>query len=194
MSGLQKIATQVRLACSVGFFVLVLAPVPAVGQQFREVAAGWTRLGPIPTESGTTYTGGPSLSMTIGGAVSQRFRFGFNGMAVFFDRNEQYFPPCPSIGCPHPFYDKQPAALIGVGGNGQFNVDARGRFFLDAGAGEYATFLQTTEFRFGVSGGAGISVPIGTSLLAAVQADWHGLLGKTLGPRNLFPISLGLRF
>ena len=185
---------RIAARCGAGFILLLLSVRSAVGQQFREVAVGWTSVGPIPSESGTTYTGGGSLRVTIGGVLSQRFRLDANGMVVFFDRNEQYYPPCPSFGCPHPFYDKQPTQMASVGGNAQFNVDPRGRFFVEGGIGEYATFLQMTQYRLGLSGGAGVALPIDGPLLATIQADWHALLGKTSGPRNLFPISLGLRF
>lgn len=115
-------------------------------------------------------------------------------MAIFFERSQERAVPCPSNGCPHPYYDTQAAAQISVGGSGQLDVDSRGRFFLDAGAGEYATFLGMTQFRLGISGGAGITIPIGPRLLSVVQADWHTLLGQTSGPRNFFPITVGLRF
>jgi hypothetical protein len=174
--------------------LLLFVPTPALAQQYREVAAGWTSVGPIPDSYGPIYRSGAMLRASTGGTVSQRLRLGASGMVVLFDSNVEDPVPCPSNGCPHQFYNTHAAATVGIGATGQFDIDSRGRFFLDAGAGEYATFLGMTEFRLGVSGGAGAAVPISTRLIATVQADWHSLLGTTVGPRHLFPLTVGLRF
>jgi hypothetical protein len=88
---------------TVGFFLLSSLPAPAVGQVFRELAAGWTSVGPLPTASGTTYRNGMSLRAVVGGAIAPRFRLGLSGMAAFFDRNVPGTePPCPAPGCSGP--------------------------------------------------------------------------------------------
>jgi hypothetical protein len=182
------------VAFGAGLFLLLSSPARAIAQQFSEVAVGWTSIGPIPGEYGTIYRSGAIVRTSMGGAVSERLRLGATGIAVLFDSNVGRAVPCPSNGCPHPYYDRHAAATISIGGSGQLNIDARGRFYLNAGAGEYATFLGMTEFRLGVSGGAGTAVPIGTRLLATVQADFHSLFGQNAGPSHLLPLTVGLRF
>src|SRR5215467_11493003 len=129
-----------RLARSwiLGLLVVSSASASAGGQAVRELAAGWTSVGPFPTTSGTTYRKGMSLRTLIGGAIAPRFRLGVSGMAAFFDRSVPGTePPCPAPGCSGPSYDKQLTMLISAGGNAQLYIDRGGHYFVDAGAGEY---------------------------------------------------------
>jgi hypothetical protein len=144
--------------------------------------------------SGAIYSSGFNARASFGQQLAPHFAVRYDAFTNQFDGKTAITAPCPPNGCSGSVYDVQSKGMIGLTANGLVSVDSRRIFYMIAGAGLYDVHGQTTELHFGVSGGAGIAVPIAESLRAVVEARWHGLLGPTSGPSSLVPITIGFRF
>ena len=65
---------------------------------------------------------------------------------------------------------------------------------MTGGAGLYSVTLETTDWRAGVSVGAGIAVPVASQLRVVVETRLHRLIGAVYGPQWLMPITIGFRY
>jgi hypothetical protein len=182
------------IVASGGVGCLLAAASPASGQTFFELGAGWSYLAaPVAPQVGT-YGQAVNGRVSIGRTVAPRVRVRFDVLGLQFDQKVQYFPPCPAPGCTRSYYRTQSDDIVGVVGNGLLDVDRRGIFYLFGGAGVYGAFVPSAERHLGVSGGAGITLPVRTDLRIFVEAAGHHLFGRTTGPSQFVPITIGLRY
>ena len=176
----------VWLAC------LLLVSTPISAQTFVELAGGLNYV--ANTTSGVRYSSGSNLRASVGWRVAPTFSWRIDALSSQFDVNATTSQPCPSSGCSGPGYAFKSERVSGVSVNGLVTVDTRGIFYVIAGAGLYDVRTQKSMWNVGVSGGAGIAVPITTHLRAVVEARWHGILGSTPGAPWFMPITFGLRY
>jgi hypothetical protein len=179
-------------SCVVGCMLTVASP--ASGQAFFELGAGWSYLAAPVAQQVGTYSHAVSGRVSIGRKVTPSLRARFDAVGVQFDQNVQYFPPCPAPGCTRSYYRRQSNSIVGMIGNGVLDVDPHGILYLIGGTGVYAASVPSAEWHLGVSGGAGIAVPVRTDLHVFVEAAGHHLFGRTAGPSHFVPITIGLRY
>jgi hypothetical protein len=173
---------------------VVVWPAPARAQMFVELAGGLNYVPTLP--SGAIYASGSNVRASIGWKVASNFSWRIDAFTSQFDSKDNSPLPCPSFGCPPSAYINS-EHVNGLTASGLVSVDPRGIFYVIGGAGLYDVNnegLTVTERHFGVSAGAGITVPMGSRLRAVVEARWHGLLGNPPGPTWLVPITVGLRY
>jgi hypothetical protein len=170
---------------------LVLCPAAAGAQVFVELGGGWNYVAPIASVASSS---GWNVRGSIGWQVAPNFKWRIDAFTSQFDAKQELALPCPSFGCAASAYILS-ERVNGLTVNGLVDVDPRGIFYLIGGAGLFDVQPQTPEeWHLGVSAGAGIAVPVAPHLRAVVEARWHGLLGATLGPSWLVPITVGFRF
>ncbi len=175
------------------FSALLRAPI--AGAQVGEATAGIARVGTFSSASGAVSTFGPSLEVAVRGAVAPRIFLGGEAVGLTFYRNQSFAEPCPSGGpCNTAVYGDRFSGLLGFALSGQLDVDSQGRFFLTAGAGGAALFLDLPRARALVSAGAGIALPINGRIVGLVKAEWLELLSNPDGPSRFVPVSFGVRF
>ena len=169
---------------------LFVCPAPAHAQSFVELGGGWNYFG--STTSGASYFDGSNFRASFGWQVAPKFRWRIDAATYQFDANHGvvFLYPCPSFGCG----GDQSARVNGLTANGLVSLDSRGIFYVIGGAGLYSVTLQTTDWRAGVSAGAGIAIPVASQLRVVVETRWHSLFGPAPGPRWLVPITIGLRY
>ena len=146
--------------------------------------------------SGPTYVSGYNLRASIGWKVASNFSWRIDAFTNDFESKDNYNYPCPTFGCPASvhLHDERVNGLIA---SGLVNFDPRGIFYMIGGAGFYGVnnvSVTVSETHFGLSAGAGIAVPMGSSLRGVVEARWLNLYGETAGPTWFVPITLGVRF
>lgn len=182
------------LCAAVGLGCLFVCPAPARAQMFVELAGGWNYVPTLP--SGAIYASGSNVRASIGWKVAPNFRWRIDAFTSQFDSKDNSRIPCPSFGCsPSDYVNAE--RVDGLTASGLVSVDPRGIFYVIGGAGLYDVNnagLTVPERHFGVSAGAGITVPMGSRLRAVVEARWHDLLGNPPGPTWLVPITVGLRY
>jgi hypothetical protein len=170
---------------------LSVFPAAASAQAFVELGGGWNYVAPVASVASSN---GSNIRASIGWQVAPNFRWRVDAFTSQFDARTLLSLPCPSFGCPASAYI-QSERVNGLTANGLVNVDPRGILYVIGGAGLYDVQPGTPEeWHFGVSAGAGIAVPVSSHLRAFVEARWHGLLGATLGPQWLVPITIGFRY
>ena len=170
---------------------LFVCPAPAHAQSFVELGGGWNYFG--STNSGASPFNGSNFRASIGWQVAPKFRWRIDATTYQFDRNQGGVTPvypCPSFGCG----GDQSERVNGLSANGLVSLDSRGILYVTGGAGLYSVTLETTDWRAGVSVGAGIAVPVASQLRVVVETRLHRLIGAVYGPQWLMPITIGFRF
>ena len=170
---------------------LFACPAPAHSQSFVELGGGWNYFG--STNSGASPFNGSNFRASIGWQVAPKFRWRIDATTYQFDRNQAGVTPvypCPSFGCG----GDQSERVNGLSANGLVSLDSRGILYVTGGAGLYSVTLQTTDWRAGVSVGAGIAVPVASQLRVVVETRLHRLIGAVYGPQWLMPITIGFRY
>jgi hypothetical protein len=181
-------------AAGMAAMCLVAGASPARGQGFYELGAGWNFVASPPASSPNKFTSGLELRGSIGQVLAPRMRLRFDANAMLFGLEQPIAVPCPSVGCPHPFYTDYTRGVVGLTANGLLSLDPRGIVYVIGGAGVYDANVYDNSLRAGVSAGAGLAIPIGPRHRAVVEAAWHGLAPAGAGPRWLAPVTVGLRF
>jgi hypothetical protein len=166
----------------------------AEAQRFYEVAGGWNAVAQAPSSVSDRYNAGPFLRASVGSSVVPRTRIRFDGDVMLFQLQTERPVPCPSQGCPHPFYDNHTRAVAAFAANGLFALDSREHLYLIAGLGVYDIETQVNSKHIGASAGVGLGLPGGLHNRVVIEATWHGLVPSSNGPRWLAPVSLGFRF
>ena len=170
---------------------LFVCPAPAHAQSFVELGGGWNYFG--STNSGASPFNGSNFRASIGWQVAPKFRWRIDATTYQFDRNQGGVTPvypCPSFGCG----GDQSERVNGLSANGLVSLDSRGILYVTGGAGLYSVTLETTDWRAGVSVGAGIAVPVASQLRVVVETRLHRLIGAVYGPQWLMPITIGFRY
>ena len=184
-----------RLVTSVTLVLSAFLHVSIAGAQVGEATAGIARVGTFPSVSGPVSRFGLLLEGAFRGAVAPRIRLGGEAVGLIFYRNQSFAAPCPSGGpCNTAIYADRFGGLLGTAVSGQFDVDSQGRFFLTAGAGGGALFLDLPRARALISAGAGMTLPINGRVVGLVKAEWLELLSNPDGPSRFVPVSFGVRF
>jgi hypothetical protein len=189
---MRKLPSLSRTCVSIGLGCLLTCPRPAHAQTFVEFAGGWNW--PAPAPAGDNYTRGLSIRASVGRQIAPSFRWRIDALVSEFDHNVQFYPPCAFPGCIHPYYNTRSVSVAGLAANAMMNLDSRGIFYVIGGAGLYDLHEIATELHLGASAGAGVAVPVGSRLRVTVEARCHGLLGATVGPPWLVPVTVGLRY
>lgn len=171
---------------------LLVCPVNVRAQTIVEVGAGWNYPGTGPF--GLPYTRGWTARVSVGPQLAQNFLLRIDATMSQFRDSVQFSPPCPSPGCTHAYYNAESVNVLGVVANGILNLDRRGIFYLIGGVGAYDVNARDHALHVGLSGGAGIAMPIGARLRAVAEARWNGLVGNTTGPSWFAPVTFGLRY
>lgn len=102
--------------------------------------------------------------------------------------------PCPSSGCPHPFYDDHTRGVAALTANALFAVDSRELLYLIGCLGVYDIETQVNSLHIGASAGVGIGLPVGPHNRVFIEATWHGVTPSENGPGWFAPVGLGFRF
>ena len=179
----------VRNAACLG--CLVVSAMPARAQTFVGLSGGWNYVAPVPLSA--SYSRGWNVQASIGWHVTTNFLWRIDALASQFDITAAS-QPCPLIGCSGPGYSFRHEVVNGLVANALVNIDSRGLFYLIGGAGLYDVTTQTKAWHFGGSAGAGVAIPVAAHLRAVVEARWHGLVGSTVGPPWLVPVTIGIRY
>ena len=170
---------------------LFVCPAPARAQTFVELGGGWNVFPTVPT--GESAFSGSTFRASVGWQASPKFRWRIDATTYHFDSNRGGVTPiypCPSFGCG----GDQSERVNGLSANGLVSLDSRGILYVIGGAGLYSVTFLTTDWRAGVSAGAGIAVPVASRLRVVLEARWNVLLGTTYGPPGLVPITIGFRY
>ena len=190
MRVLSSIRSITRVAIS--FACLLVLPTRVRAQTFVEFGGGWNYV--VPKNSGSIYSSGYNLRASFGQQLSQHFSMRYDAFTTQFDGRTAISAPCPPNGCGGTIYDTKSEGIIGLAANVIATLDRRGIVYLIGGTGAYDVRAQSTTLLFGVSAGAGLSVPVGSRMRAVVEARWLGLLGSASGPTSLMPITIGFRY
>ena len=182
------------VCAAVALGCLFVLPATARAQMFVELGGGSNFIPTLPT--GANYASGSSVRASIGWKVASNFRWRIDAFTSQFDSKDNSPLPCPSFGCSPSAYVHS-ESVTSLSANALLSVDPREIFYFLGGAGVYRVNnagVTTAESHLGVSGGAGIAIPMGSRLRGVIEARWHGLLGNPPGPGWLAPVTLGLRY
>lgn len=169
--------------------------------------AGGTNVSQGPALQSQNLSAGVTGQVSMGYRVATRLRLRFDALVTHFTASapQVAYPvlPCPSPGCGSGTAYAAPVGSVGVGAltvNEVIDVvsPARGPgLYLIAGGGGYYMFQNPTAptlMRFGLSGGAGLEVPLGGSSALVFEARYHGLVNAPSDSRWFVPVTVGMRF
>lgn len=152
------------------------------------------------------HSDGLNLRASIGRRLAAKFLIRLDAVSNQFNVRVPHAQNaiCPAnVVCPSYFYETHPERANGLLANALVNIDPRGFLYLIGGAGLYDVDVQVesgvppidaTEWHFGLSGGAGITVPLMLHLRFVVEVRWHALYGGTSGSPWFIPVTVGLRY
>jgi hypothetical protein len=178
--------------------VLLASPSAARAQVFYEFGGGWNYFARAPDgDLGDRYTHGFSIRASAGRQLAPAFRLRIDAFVSFFGDTVFGVVPPPN----QPPVHVLSVRVAGLMANGLLNVDPRGILYLIGGAGLYDAYLgrrhlgdyPDTGMQVGISGGAGIAVPVGRGYRVFIEASYHSF-SVTTPPSWMLPITVGLRF
>ncbi len=175
-------------------FAVALTSTPALAQQFREIAAGWTGVAAAPASDANKFEPRPYVRGSIGNVLAPRVRIRFDADAMFFRLGLQEYPPCPLGGCGRKFYEDHTRGIVGLTANALVGLDPREIVYVIGGIGAYGAFAEQNTLEVGASAGAGVAIPVGVHWRAFAEATWHILVPNRGGPSWVAPLAVGLRF
>ena len=167
---------------------------PAFAQSFVEFAGGSNYVHARAPQSGSIYGHGFTVRGSYGYRVNPAIALRFDGDYTQFENKIRLYPPCPTAGCPHAFYDTESNFLGGLSVNGIANLDHRGLSYVIAGAGAGFHDEPSYEWHLRAVAGAGLAIPAGERLRVVAEARWVGLAGGSLTTSWLIPLTLGIRY
>lgn len=161
-------------------------------QAYVEVGGGWNYV--APGRATVTYGNSFNARASVGRRVTPRMSWRIDALVSQFDVADAAPQPCPLVGCQGPGYSFQHENINGLSGNALVSLKPSGSLYVIGGAGLYDVSAQASELHLGVSGGAGLAIPVATRLHAVLEVQWHQLIGFTAGPSWLVPVTVGLRY
>jgi hypothetical protein len=171
-----------------GFF-LCASPIRA--QTFIEFGGGWNYIAHAPGLD--AYTHGFNLRASYGWKLSPRLRFRIDGFTSQFGDSLRIISP-------EGLADARIATtnVTGLTANWLLSLDPHGVVYVIAGAGFYdasgRSDVHQDGLNVGLSGGAGLTLPIGPRLRAFAEARDHLMLGQGSQPPWIAPITIGFRY
>jgi hypothetical protein len=193
-------AITVRCAINAGIVAALMGIGSRVSAQghFTEGMIGWTEIGTHqssgPDPFADRFRSGPYIRGSIGERVGSRIDLRTDLHIVLFTLQTNVPVPCPSSGCPHPFYDDHTRVIGGLTESALVDLDPRGFAYVVGGAGLYDAETQVNSFHVGAFGGIGLRIPSGSHFRVLAEATWHGLAPEKGAPRWFMPLGVGLRF
>lgn len=196
-----------RLAIAAG--LLVAGPFRLHAQTFVEAGGGgWNEVAVArtPIHADANHSDGLNLRASIGRRLAAKFLIRLDAVSNQFNVRVPHAQNaiCPAnVVCPSYFYETHPERANGLLANALVNIDPRGFLYLIGGAGLYDVDVQVesgvppidaTEWHLGLSGGAGITVPLILHLRFVGEVRWHALYGGTSGSPWFIPVTVGLRY